>query len=44
MVPVLHSYFFKNKIISNFILLDETLNRSKFKYLNIGDLINLNTT
>jgi len=29
------------KNILEFYLLDETINRSKFKYLNIGDMINL---
>ena len=32
--------FYKNKILE-FYLLHETINRSKFKYLKIGDLINL---
>ena len=31
---------YKNKVLE-FYLLDETINRSKFKYLKVGDLINL---
>ena len=31
---------YKNKVLE-FYLLDETINRSKFKYLKIGDIINL---
>ena len=32
------------KNILEFYLLNETINRSKFKYLKIGDKINLETT
>ncbi len=40
MVCALHLYLLKKKILE-FYLLHETINRSKFKYLKIGDFINL---